>query len=159
MPSLRLITLFAASLFLFTARAEVAEVGKPFPKYAVEDAFGNPHSLSNQTRTVIMASEKDISGKVNDWLKTKGKDYLPQHKAEYVSDITPMPGIITTLFALPKMKKYPFTILLADDENFAKTYPAKKGLIAVYKLDAAQVLTQLTYVESAAEGEKLVEGK
>ena len=159
MQPLRLILLALLSLTLASARAEVAEKGKPFPKYNVEDAFGNAHSLSNQTRTVIITSEKDISTKVNDWLKTAGKDYLPSHKAEYVSDITPMPGIITTLFALPKMKKYPFTILLADDENFAKTYPAQKGKIAVYTLDDAQVLKDVAYVATAAEVAKIVEAK
>ena len=46
--------------------AEQAEVGKPFPPYTLEDQFGNPASLSNETRVVIVASEKSVSQKVNE---------------------------------------------------------------------------------------------
>jgi hypothetical protein len=140
------LTILACSLLLLPARAETVEVGKPFPAYNVKDAFDQPHSFSNATRFVVITSEKDVSGTVNDWLKTKGKDYLPGRKAEYVSDITPMPGI----------KKYPFTILLADDPEFAKTYPAQKGKIAVFTLDEKQTVTAIAHVATATEVETIL---
>jgi hypothetical protein len=157
LPSIALI----ASMFQALAAEDlpVAEAGKPFPAYTVKDAFDASHTLGKDTRVVIIASEKDVSGSVNDWLKAKGKDYLPTNKAEYVSDITPMPAIITSLFAKPKMKKYPFTILLADDSQFAKTYPAQKGKIAVFQLDEKHTLTAVSHVATTAEVEKLVEKK
>ena len=139
--------------------ADKAEVGKPFPPYTVQDAFEQTTIVDLPGAFVAPASEKDVSEKVNEWLKTKAPDYLPRHATEYVSDITPMPGIITELFARPKMKKYPFKILLARDEAFAKTYPAQKGKIAVYTLDDAQVLKDVAYVATAAEVAKIVEAK
>ena len=136
--------------------AEMAEIGKPFPSYTLEDQFGQTNTLSTDTRFVIVASEKDVSGKVNDWLKPKAPDYLAAHKTEYVSDIEPMPGIITTLFAMPKMKKYPFKLLLATEKSFAATYPKEKGRIALFVLDANQVLTDVRFVESPAEIEAVI---
>lgn len=145
------ILLLIATVCASISHAELAEVGKPFPSYTLEDQFGQTNTLSSETRFVIVASEKDVSGKVNDWLKTKAPDYLAGLKTEYVSDIEPMPGIITSLFALPKMKKYPFKLLLATEKSFAATYPAEKGRIALFTLDANQVLTDVRYVETAAE--------
>ena len=136
------------------ARAELAEVGKPFPPYTVQDAFEQTNTLQKATRFVIVSSEKAVSEKINEWLKPQPAGYLPAHKAEYVSDITPMPGIITELFARPKMKKYPFKILLARDENFAKTYPHQKGKIALFVLDDQQVLKEVRYLAEPAELEQ-----
>ena len=138
--------------------ADKAEVGKPFPPYTVQDAFEQTNVLQKTTRFVIVASEKSVSEKVNEWLKTKAPDYLPRHATEYVSDITPMPGIITELFARPKMKKYPFKILLARDEAFAKTYPSQPGKIALFVLDDQQVLKDLKYVATPAELEAPLNG-
>lgn len=141
------------------AGAENAEVGKPFPPYTVQDAFEQTNVLQKTTRFVIVASEKSVSEKVNEWLKTKAQDFLPRHTTEYVSDITPMPGIITELFARPKMKKYPFKILLARDERFAKTYPSQPGKIALFVLDDQQVLKELQYFTTPAEVEKAIVGR
>jgi nitrous oxide reductase accessory protein NosL len=151
--------LLAGWLLLVSAAgsmAEMAQIGKPFPSYTLEDQFGQTNTLSSDTRFVIVASEKDVSGKVNDWLKPKAPDFLAAHKAEYVSDIEPMPGIITTLFAMPKMKKYPFKLLLATEKSFAATYPKEKGRIALFILGPDQMLTDIRFVESPAEIEAVL---
>jgi len=137
-------------------RAERAETGRPFPRYTLTDQFGRTNALSPETRWVIVASEKDVSGKINNWLKARPPSYLHQLRAEYVSDIEPMPGIITTLFALPKMKKYPFTLLLARDKAFAATYPSEKGKIALFALDDMQVLTSIRFLDTAEEVEQAI---
>ena len=67
-----------------------------------------------------------------------------------------MPGVITALFARPKMKKYPFRLLLATEKSFAATYPAQKGKIAVFLLGDQQVLTEVRYVDAPAEVEALI---
>lgn len=145
------VLLFSMLLLCATSFADRAEVGKPFPPYTLTDQFGTTNTFSPETRWVIIASEKSVSGKVNDWLKTKPADYLGSHAAEYVSDIEPMPGVITSLFALPKMKKYPFRLLLATEKSFAQTYPSEKGKIALFILDEDQKIQAIRYVDEAAE--------
>jgi hypothetical protein len=147
-----------ALLLSVSVRAEVAEVGKPFPAYTLADQFGNTHSLSPATRFVVVASEKGVSERLNEWLKPKEQGFLAAHKTEYVSDIEPMPGIITKMFALPKMKKYPFTLLLATEKDFARTYPNQKGKIAVFVLDDNQVLADLKFLDTPAEVEVVITG-
>jgi len=150
------ILILLISFVALTIHAEPAEIGKPFPPYALEDQFGNPATLSPDTRFVIIASEKDVSGKVNTWMKGKETGFLPSHKTEYVSDIEPMPGIITSLFALPKMKKYPFTLLLNREKEFAQTYPHQKGKIALFQLDDKQMLVNIHYVDKAEDLDALI---
>lgn len=138
--------------------AEMVQVGRPFPAYTVQDAFAQTSTLQKATRFVIVASEKDVSGRINEWLTAKGADYLPGRKAEYVSDITPMPSLITEMFARPKMKKLPFKILLARDEAFARTYPSRPGQIALFVLDEQQVLAEIRYFPAPASLEKALGG-
>lgn len=144
------------TVLFFAAQSDAAtlEKGAKFPAYTVKDAFGTTNTLSPATRFVIIASEKSVSGAINDWLAKKPADFLSSHKAEYVSDITPMPAIITTLFALPKMKKYPFRILLADDPAFAATYPSQPGKIALFTLDPQGAIQDILFATSVAEVEK-----
>lgn len=138
------------------ARGAVVEPGKPFPPYTVTDAFGGTNRLAAATRFVIVSSEKDVSTHMHDWLMTKDKDFLPAHGAEYVSDITPMPALITSLFAIPKIKKYPYKLLLARDPAFAKTYPHADGRIALFVLDDHQVVKDIRFLAIPAELEPLL---
>ncbi len=151
---MKILAALLASCALSTAALAVElEKGQPFPAYTVTDAFGQTNTLAETTRFVIIASEREVSGKINDWLKTKGPNYLDDRRAEYVSDITTMPGIITTLFALPKMKKYPFKILLADDPAFATTYPSRPGKIALFILDEHHTIADILFADNPAEVE------
>ena len=138
------------------AHAGVAEKGLPFPSYVVTDAFGATNTLAASTRFVIVSSEKGVSAKVHDWLVTKDKDFLAAHRAEYVSDITPMPSLIASMFAIPKMKKYPYKILLARDPEFAKTYPHAAGKIALFMLDDNQAVADIRFLDAPAELDSLV---
>ena len=133
------------------AHGGVAEKGQPFPPYKVTDAFGATNTFAANTRFVIVSSEKAVSALIHDWLVAKDKDFLPAHRAEYVSDITPMPSLIASLFAIPKMKKYPYKILLARDPEFAKTYAHAEGKIALFVLDDQQGIADIRFLDAPAE--------
>ena len=153
--------LFLALLMLslpLAARGATAEKGQAFPPYTVTDAFGGTNTLGAATRFVIVSSEKGISAGVHEWLVTKEKDFLPAHRAEYVADITPMPSLIASMFAIPKMKKYPYKILLARDPEFAKTYPHADGKIAVFILDDRQAVADIRFLDKPAEIDAVLGG-
>ena len=95
-----------------------------------------------------------VSKAMNLWLNEKDKNYLAENSTEYISDITEMPSIITWLFAGPKMRKYPFEILLADDEHFAPKYPIQEEKILVLDLDASKKVTAISYFENMDQIEK-----
>lgn len=147
---LRWIALIAVLLPL-AGRAELVSKGQPFSPYTLPDPHGVTNTLKAETRFVIVASEMTISKSITAWLTAKEPGFLEARRAEYVSDITPMPGLISYLFAKPKMRKYPFRMLLAEDPSFAQTYPRKEGHLALFVLDDQQVVSDLHFLAKPEE--------
>ena len=64
---------------------------------------------------------------------------LLKNSAVYVADISGMPSLISKFIALPKMKKYPFSVLLLDDTN-KDNFVKEDGKIIVYSLENGKVV-------------------
>ncbi|BAF72031.1 hypothetical protein [Sulfurovum sp. NBC37-1] len=124
--------LLAALVLSVTLFADI-KVGDAFPKITLQDQFGKAHMLSRQDRLILMAFEKDVSIGLSDYLKNKGNTFLSQYHARFISDISSMPSFITSMFALPKMRKYPFPLLLIRDDS-GKIFDRREGKITVYTL-------------------------
>ncbi len=138
------------------ARADQAVVGRAFPPFALADQFGSNHTLRTETRFVVIAAEKEVSTRINDWLSAKPAGFLDTRAMVYIADIEKMPAIITRLFALPKMRKLPFTLLLATDPSFAATYPREPGRIGLFILDANHVLRAIHHLDQPGELDALL---
>ena len=151
-----LITLLltVGSSFAEDPQPQTLKVGDTFKVYELEDAHRVKHSLKPETRLIIMSFEMDLSKSIHAWLEKKDPNFLQSYKAEYVADITEMPGIITYLFARPKMQKYPFQILLADDENFGPTFPKEEGKFVVFEIDENKIVKNISYYATPEEMEK-----
>lgn len=124
---------------------QVVKVGDTFSGYTLEDAHGVKHSLKPETKLVLMSFNMELSKGIHKWLSEKDADFLGKNKTEYVVDITEMPGIITWMFARPKMKKYPFQILLADDEDFAPKYPKEEAKISAIELGTDSKVQKISF--------------
>ena len=140
--------LFIASLFIATF-ANALNIGDATPTFAIKDQFEKAHTIAADTKTVIVAGDRDASEVIRDYLLEKGKGFLESNKAYYVADISGMPSLITKFFALPKMKEYPFSILLVDEEQ-SKSFTKKEGTITVYTVNAGKV-SDVKYLKTAAE--------
>lgn len=108
-------------------------VGDKLPAITLNDQFDKEFTVDAKDTLIIMAFEKDISVVVNDYLKTQPASFLETHNAKYISDISTMPSFITSMFALPKMKKYPFSVMLINDD-FGNQFNRQKGKITIYTL-------------------------
>ena len=138
------------------AAPKAVAVGEKFPGYELEDQHGNKHSLDPATQIVLISTNMELSKSVHGWLLEKPPTYLADHHIEYVSDITDMPGIISWMFAKPKMRKYPFRILLADDEAFAPNYPAEEAKLAAFELAPDRTVKRIAFLNSVAEVETML---
>lgn len=127
------IKLLLISLFLTTALFAEFKVGEKLPAISLPDQFENTLQVKDTDRLLIMAFEKDISDAINDYLKEKPANYLQAHHARYISDISAMPSLITSIFAMPKMKKFPFSIMLINDD-LGEKFSREEGNITVYKI-------------------------
>jgi hypothetical protein len=88
--------------------------------FTLPDQFDKPHSLSADTKKLILVFAKSTGHTVKAFLKQQDKDYLPQRHTLFVADISPMPVVIRNTFALPDFKKSPYSVLLIYDKSIAK---------------------------------------
>lgn len=140
--------LFSALLLVATF-ANALNIGDSTPTFAINDQFEKAHTIAADTKTILVAADKDTSEILRDYFLTKEKGFLEANKAYYVADISGMPSLIAKFFALPKMKKYPFSILLVD-ENQTKEFTKKEGNITVYSVNNGKI-SDVKYIKNAEE--------
>jgi len=141
---LLLLTFFAQNV-VAEPEADQLTVGQSFPIYKFEDPFGKPQVIKDDTKFVLISFEMELSKSMHTWLSEKDADFLEKHNVQYIADITEMPAIISYLFGKPKMRKYKFPILLADDENFEKRFPKEEGKFVVFKLGENKEIEDVTF--------------
>ena len=141
--------------FLFTvflglsAIANSLTIGNNLPTLTIKDQFEKEHTVDANIKTIIFSATKSEGVTIKEFLLAKDKDYLTTNKAVYIADITGMPSLITKFIAMPKMKDYPFSVLLIDEAN--KTlFPVKEDMISIISLENGKV-TDIKYVKTAAE--------
>lgn len=129
-------------LCLLSTAALAVEPGERLAPWTLLDQHDVPYTLSEQTRVLLVARDMDGAKLVNAALEGKPKGYLEQRQAIFLADVSRMPRIIATLFALPKMRDYSYRILLDRDARIAPRYQAGEGEVLLLQLDGLQVVSQ-----------------
>ena len=117
----------------------------------IKDQFEKEHTLNANIKTILFASDKATSDMLRDYLLplSEKEKIIKKNNAVYIADISGMPSLISKYIALPKMKKYPFSILLLDDTN-KDNFTKEDGKIIVYTLDNLKV-TNITKISTPQE--------
>lgn len=124
--------------------------------YKFETPQGVSIKIPKDTKLIISAFEKDTGALVNSFLDKKDKNYLSKKQGVYIADIHSMPTIITTLFALPKLKKYKHLIYLHYEDIFQTVVPNKEGKITIICLDKHKI-KDIFFITTKEELEKVIE--
>ena len=140
-----LIMLFVA----FVSFANALNIGDSTPTFQIKDQFEKMHKISADAKTILVAESRSTSVIVREYLLTKDTNFLANNKAHYIADISGMPSLISKWIALPKMKKYPFSILLVNEEQ-AKSFSTKEDKITVYTVTDGKV-SGVKYIETEKE--------
>lgn len=141
-------------LLALGAFANSLTVGSDVSSITIKDQFEKINTIAPNTKTILFASDKETSDILKEYLLSKEGDILTKNNAVYVADISGMPSLITKFFALPKMQKYPFQVMLLDDTNKA-FFEKQEGKIIVYTLNDLKV-TQKKTISTAKEIEELI---
>jgi len=124
------------AIFVFTSIlsfGDFLKIGDPITPFNLPDQFDKVHTISGDNYEIFLVSfSKDTSSKVNEFLKKQEAQFLDKNKIAYISDIHSMPSFVTSLFALPKMKKYKYTLLLMYEEN--KIFPQQDDALSVIRV-------------------------
>lgn len=116
----------------------------------LEDQWEKTHSLDAKTKWVLFSHHK-VGG---EWVKNSVDSLqltpLAQHDLLYVADISAMPGLITRMFALPKMRDYAFSIALVRESELVDDWPRQEDHVALIELKSLQVKTVHHFADEAS---------
>ena len=143
----RRVAVVVVSLVLALAlRAAPYQKGDKFEAFTTKDQHDKEFTYSGDSRLVLVAFVMSVGKATNAYLEKQPATFLDDHQAIFISNIYGMPGIGRT-FALPKMRKYPHRILLADAEGFLARYPTAADKLTVLRLDDQGVVTAIDFVD------------
>jgi hypothetical protein len=133
-------------------------VGKSLQSLSLKDQNEKPESIKEDTKIVFFSFSKPTGHACNAFLESKPADFLAQHHAVYVADVSAAPGIIKNMFILPDLKELKFPILLINDDKLSAEY--QKGMqtdaIVVVHLDNFKI-TKIDNLKDEKELEALFE--
>uniref|UniRef100_A4XNH2 FAD/FMN-containing dehydrogenase n=1 Tax=Ectopseudomonas mendocina (strain ymp) TaxID=399739 RepID=A4XNH2_ECTM1 len=137
-------------LCLLSTAALALEPGERLAPWTLLDQHDVPYTLNDETRILLVARDMAGAKLVSAALEGKPKGYLEERQAVFLADISRMPGVIASLFALPKMRDYNYRILLDRDARIAPRYPAGEGEVLWLQLEDGRLLTQQAFKEAGA---------
>jgi hypothetical protein len=131
-------------------------VGDTFAAFTTRDQHDKPFIYEGGARLIVVSFEMDTGKAANGFLEQQGADYLPRKNALFIADIHGMPGI-GRAFAMPKMRKYPHRIILADADGFLARYPRQENHLTALSLDEKGVITAIRFIPKKAAAQAFVE--
>jgi hypothetical protein len=125
------------------------------PNLTLTDQHDQPQIVGAETRYLLFTADKDASNLVDVVLDGQTAATLATAGIRYVADISGMPGMVTTLFALPKLRKRPYPILLGRTPDDTQALPREPGKVTVIVSDGGTV-TALHFLDHDAEIRKVL---
>ncbi len=127
------------------------EPGMAFPVLKnMQDQHEQAYEMPAATQHVAVAYTMSVGKSANKYFASKGASYLPRSAAVFIANIDGMPAV-GRFFAMPKMRKYPHRIMLADAEGLLDDFPQEDGRVTVFDLDAAGKITMIRFWDPTAE--------
>jgi hypothetical protein len=130
--------------------AEPYKVGDAFDTFIANDQHEKAYTLSPDVRLIVVAFTMGAGKDANRFFEKQPAGFLSAHQAVFVSNIYGMPAV-GRFFALPKMRKYPHRILLADAEHFFDRYPQQADKLTVFRLDSSAHISAIEFVDAGKD--------
>jgi len=131
-------------------------VGKNLSDMKLKDQNEKPQTITQDTRIVFFSFSKPTGHACNDFLEKKPANFLQEHHALYVADVSAAPSLIKSMFILPDLKDLKFPILLINDDTLSAEYSKgmKKEKIVVVFLENGKI-TKIQNLNDSKELEAL----
>ena len=127
-------------------------------------SLNNQHTkatpITKETQKLIFAFSKDVGHECNDFFATKDPDYLAQHNAMFVADVSAAPSMIRSLFIMPGLRDFKHTILVIDSEEISKEYKItqKAEKIVLVSLENF-IIKKIEYLDTVQDLEAHLQNK
>lgn len=129
--------------------AEPYAPGERIDRLVLEDQHGVERAVDESVALVLFARDMNAGDVAKVGLADVDGETLAGRRAVYVADISGMPGLVARMFALPKMRKRTYPMLLDRDGKATARFPAREGIVTLMRLDALG-LQAVEYVGDAA---------
>ena len=110
----------------------------------MQDQHEKAYAVPSGTQHIAVAFTMSVGKSANQYLAKKGAKYLPDSQAVFIANIYGMPAV-GRFFAMPKMRKYPHRIMLADAEGLLDDFPQKNDRVTVFDLNASGQITAVRF--------------
>jgi hypothetical protein len=107
--------------------------------FALEDQHGVRVEVGAAVRTILLTRDMDGGGIVREALAGLEQAYLDERRAVYVADVSGMPGVVSRLIALPRMRRRPYRVLVDRDGSVSRRLPHVAGKATAIFLDGLRI--------------------
>jgi hypothetical protein len=150
-------TVFAA-LFLVPALAFslafadtlMTKEGDALPAFQLNDQHDKPFPVPADTRAILFTADKSAGDMINGFLKQQAADYMTQRKIVYIADISAMPGFITSMVALPKMRDYTYRIAIGAEKEQTQMLPRNVDSVTLIEIKTGKIASIKQFKETEA---------
>jgi hypothetical protein len=136
---MQFVPLLIALLIPAIASADILDIGDPMPILTLKDQHDASHTVDGATRFVIFSAEREVSALVEKALTDQSGDSLAAAGVQYISDISAMPGLITSVIALPKMRKRAYPMLLGFEAEETAMLPRQPGKVTLIRSEGGTI--------------------
>jgi hypothetical protein len=140
----------SALLVANAASAQHYAVGDAIEPFTLEDQHGESRSVDASVKVILFSRNMEGGDLLKQGLSGVDPGYLKGKQAVYVADISRMPGLIATMFAIPAMRDRPYSMLLDRDGKTTARLPDAKGQATLLFLDRLTVQRIVPVTEAPA---------
>lgn len=133
--------LLASSVFLLGAAGNVTPVqtGASLSEMVLKDQHDQRLTVGRETRIIFVAAEMAASRMMTKALEALPPTTLKERQAIYIADISSMPEPISTIVAMPKMRKLPYAVAVVRNAGDVAHLPRKPGAVTVVRTEGGTV--------------------
>lgn len=121
------------------ATAATLQPGEALPPIRLQDQHEKSFAIGRDTRLIFFAADMETSRLMARTLEALPPATLQEKKAVYIADISGMPGLISTMMAVPKMQKAPYSVALIRFAKDGEQLPRKPGAVTVLKVESGTI--------------------
>ena len=143
-------SVLAVFMLLFCASAMALEKGERLLPWTLLDQFDKAYTLDQQARILLVARSMTGAKLLKAALEEKPKGFLEARQAVFVADVSRMPTVISTLFAVPAMRDYNYRVLLDSQSRVASRYPAAEDQVLWLDLERGVLRDSRTFTDAQA---------
>ncbi len=143
-----ILTALVFGLLLPGAPVGAASVGDRIEPFTLEDQFGESHAVDESVRLLLFSRDMKGGSFLKDAIEAEHAERIRRGEWAYVADISGMPRLIARIFAIPRMRRRPYPLLLDREGTVTASLPDREREATLIHLDHLRI-TRVEHLPSA----------